>query len=580
MDAPGPDVRLVPVPALRGLKAYSPPRHPAPVDLHLDGNEGAIPPEALLAVLEGLGPDELRRYPDAHPLEAALARRFGVDPARVVVTAGGDDALERALRCVVGPGRTVVLPAPSFEMLARFARLSGGEVVDVRWPEGAPFPTDAVLEALTPEAAAVAVVSPNNPTGAIAKAEDVVRIACAAPGVLVLADLAYVEFADEDPTPFLLDLPNVVVFRTLSKAWGLAGLRVGYAIAPVAIAGWMRASGLPYPCSRPSLALAGARLAAGDAAVANFVAEVRRERGRMSAMLASLGATPYPSQANFVLARFRDAALVRDGLAGLGIAVRAFPGHPLLEGRLRITCPGDQAAFSRLQRALRAVLDPAAVLFDMDGVLADVRESYRQAIVVAAASFGVVVTPGDVALAKRQPGSNNDWIVTRRLLAARGVEASLEAVKERFEAAYQGTATAPGLWTSERLLVPRDVLARMAGRRPLGIVTGRPRADAERFLRHAGVEDVFRVMVCMEDAPAKPDPAPLRVAMKRLGVDRAWMIGDAPDDVRAARSAEVMPLGVVTPGEDGGEAVAALLGAGAARVLASACEVEALLPGD
>ena len=88
----------VPVPMLSGATAYSPPRHPAPVDLHLDGNEGAAPPEALLAALQGLGSDLLRRYPDARPLERELAARFGVDPARVIVTAGGDDGLERAVR--------------------------------------------------------------------------------------------------------------------------------------------------------------------------------------------------------------------------------------------------------------------------------------------------------------------------------------------------------------------------------------------------------------------------------------------------------------------------------------------------
>ncbi len=568
----------VPVPMLSGATAYSPPRHPAPVDLHLDGNEGAAPPEALLAALQGLGSDLLRRYPDARPLERELAARFGVDPARVIVTAGGDDGLERAVRAVVGPGRTLVLPVPSFEMLARFAGLAGGDVIEVPWAAGTPYPIDAVLAVTGPTTGAVAVVSPNNPTGAVATAAEVLRIARALPHALILADLAYVEFADEDPTPQLLDQPNVAVFRTLSKAWGLAGLRVGYAIAPERVAGWMRITGLPYPVARPSLALAGARLSSGLSAVDGFVAEVRRERDSLTAFLVRLGALPFPSQANFVLARFADATWVRDGLAGLGIAVRAFPGSADLKDCLRITCPGDKAAFDRLQRALASVLDPEALLFDMDGVLVDVGESYRVAIVIAAAGFGVTLTADEVAQAKRAPGSNNDWVVTRRLLAERGVDASLEAVKERFEAAYQGTSTTPGLWTRERLAVPREVLERLAIRMPLAIVTGRPRADAERFLRHAGVEGLFRAIVCMEDAPAKPDPAPVELALRRLGVSRAWMLGDAPDDVRAARGAEVVPVGVVMPGADAVDAGAALLSAGAARVLAGVSLVEEVLP--
>ena len=568
----------VPVPMMSGATAYSAARHPAPVDLYLDGNEGAAPPETLLAALNGMGSDLLCRYPDAAPLERELAGRFGVDPARVVVTAGGDDGLERAVRAVVGPGRSLVLPVPSFEMLARFASLAGGDVIEVPWPAGASYPTDAVIAAAGPTTGAVAVVSPNNPTGAIATADDVLRIARAMPHALILADLAYVEFADEDPTPLLLDQPNVAVFRTLSKAWGLAGLRVGYAIAPLQVAGWMRITGLPYPVARPSLALAGARLATGDQAVAGFVAQVRREREALTDLLARLGATPFPSQANFVLARFADAAWVRDGLAGMGIAVRAFPGTPGLHDCLRITCPGDAASFSRLTHAIESVLHPSALLFDMDGVLVDVGDSYRVAIGCAALSFGVIVTADDVAAAKREPGSNNDWVLTRRLLAARGVEASLEAVKERFEAAYQGTSEAPGLWTRERLLVPREVLVRLAARMPLAIVTGRPRGDAERFLRLAGIDGLFKVTVCMEDAPAKPDPAPVLLALRRLGVAKAWMLGDTPDDVRAARGAGVVPLGVVTPGENVAVAGAALLSSGAARVLVAGAEVEEVLP--
>jgi histidinol-phosphate aminotransferase len=573
------DVEVVqPVPALTGMTAYSTPKHPAPIDLHLDGNEGVLPPEALLQTLEGLGADELRRYPDALPLEEALARRFGVDPVRVVVTAGGDDALERAVRAVVGPGRNLVLPVPSFEMLGRFARLSGGDVVELPWPEGTPFPILGVLAAITPDTAAVAVVSPNNPTGGVATAEDILRIARAAPGVLVLADLAYVEFADEDPTPHLLDLPNVAVFRTMSKAWSLAGLRVGYAIATPEVAGWMRATGLPYPCSRPSLALAGARVASGEAAMRRFTNDVRNERNQLSANLAGLGATVFPSQANFILARFDDALFVRDGLAGQGIAVRAFPGNPRLEGRLRITCPGDAVAFARLQNALQITMNPQALLFDMDGVLADVSDSYRQAIIDAAAAFGVHLSAQEVAKAKREPGSNNDWVVTRRLLAARGVDATLEEVTVQFETAYQGSDAAPGLWTRESLAVPHATLERLAARLPLGIVTGRPRGDAERFLRHAGIDGLFSAVVCMGDAPAKPDPAPVQLAMQRLNVNRAWMIGDAPDDVRAARSAGVLPLGIVTPGEDSGESTGALMIAGASRVVDSVAQLEGLLP--
>ena len=566
----GPD-RPTPIASLRDRQAYRVPRHPAPVDLYLDGNEGSRPPLDLLGELAGNGSDLLRRYPDASALEARIAAHYGVEPERVLVTAGGDDALERAIRCVMEPGRALAAPVPTFEMLGRFARMAGGEVREVPWPPGEPFPLEGFRAVLDRSVSAIAIVSPNNPTGAVASMDQFRALSREAPWALILADLAYVEFADEDPTGGLLDLPNVVVFRTFSKAWGLAGLRVGHAIAPREVAGWMRAGGLPYPCSRPSLALAEARWLQGRQQVLAFVERVRWERAALSTALYDLGLHPFPSQGNFVLVRCPDAGWVRDALAGLGIAVRAFPDHPDLRDDLRITCPGEHSGFDRLMASLKAALSPQALLFDLDGVLADVRDSYLEAIRLTAASFGVAVSPADVVHAKSLPGHNNDWVATRWLLARAGVDVSLEEVTHRFEALYQGEGDREGLHRRERLLVDPGVLRDLARRRPLGLVTGRPRRDAQRFLDHLGIGELFGALVCLEDAPGKPDPAPVRQAMDTLGVQRAWMVGDSPDDIRAARAAGVVPLGIGAAGDP------SLLAVGAARVLPSAAAVLDLL---
>lgn len=357
MTAPRP----TPAPRVAGLTGYvapSPAPGPVPVDLRLDGTERtALPPAVVLAAAE---PAWLHRYPDAKPLEATLAARLGIAPDRVAVTAGADEALDRLCRAVAAPGRTVVCTTPTFEMIPRYARLAGADVVEVPWIRG-PFPLDAVRAACRPDTALVFGVSPNNPTGAPIPAAAFAALAAAAPQALVVADLAYVEFADADPTAELLRLPNAVAIRTLSKAWGCAGLRVGYAAGPADAIGWLRAAGGPYAVSRPSLALAAARLAGDDADVRAYIRQIREERGRLAALLANLGAEPLPSQANFVLARFRDAADVRTGLAARGIAVRAFPGRPELDGWLRIACPADPTAFTRLEAALIAVLPASPV---------------------------------------------------------------------------------------------------------------------------------------------------------------------------------------------------------------------------
>ena len=348
---------LTPNPVIAGLRPYRVPRARAHFDLHLDGNEGLAPDPALLTRLAGADPEIIRRYPKPGDLEAALAERCGVAPEQVVATCGADDALDRACRAALAPGRQLVLPAPTFEMVGRYARLVGAEVIQVPWP-GGPYPLDAVLAATGPDTGAVAVVSPNNPTGAVASAADLEALGAAVPHAVILVDLAYGEFADEDLTGVALRLPNAIVFRTLSKAWGLAGLRVGYALGPAPLIDWLRVTGNPYAVTGLSALLASWRLAEGQSAVDAFVGRVRHERRALGDLLARLGAEPYPSQANFVLVRVADAVALRDGLAAHGIAVRAWPGRADLRGLVRITCPGDSGDFDRLARTLEEVMTP------------------------------------------------------------------------------------------------------------------------------------------------------------------------------------------------------------------------------
>lgn len=556
---------------------YAVPAHPAPIDLRLDANEGPPPRLEVVEALAGLNPEVLQRYPKARALEAVLARKHGVEPHRVVATAGADGAIERICSAFLGPGRELILPVPTFEMLSRYAEIAGARTVEIDWSNG-PFPTQEVLAAAGLETAMIAVISPNNPTGAVAENADIVRLSEACPQTVILVDAAYAEFAQADLTPVALTLPNVVVTRTLSKAWGLAGLRVGYAIAPTEIALRIRAAGGPYDVSGVSLAIALARLQCDSDDIEDYINRVRLERDELAECIRDLGGEPVPSQANFVFARVRDAVWIRDSLAGQGIGIRIFPDQPKLSSCIRITCPGNESSFSRVLTALSRSFQPQAILFDLDGVLADVSNSYRRAIRETARSFGVEVTFEDVAEAKAAPDSNNDWVVTHRLLSARGVRVSLEEVTRRFESIYQGVSAEFGLWMTERLLPEMTLLERLRQRVRLGIVTGRPRSDATRFLRCAGVDAMFDVMVCMEDAPLKPDPGPVVLALRRLGVERAWMIGDTPDDVRAARAAGVVPLGIIAPSDESSITSERLLAVGAARVLNTLAELEELLP--
>ncbi|MEE8147696.1 MAG: HAD-IA family hydrolase, partial [Longimicrobiales bacterium] len=355
--------------------------------------------------------------------------------------------------------------------------------------------------------------------------------------------------------------------------------RVGYAVASPEVATLLRNVGSPFPVAGLSLAAVRAQMSTGEAALGEHVVAVRAGRGRLTETLNRLGVETSPAQGNFVLGDFgAQSDFVFNGLNALGVRVRRFPHRPEIKNALRITVPDHAEPMERLLEALETCLAPEALLFDLDGVIADVEESYRRCVLETAGTFGVDVTREELATEVLAGDANNDWVLTQRIMAGQGVDVSLDDVTKAYQEAYIGTSTSPGLRESERLLVARDVLASLADRLPLAIVTGRPREEAEWFLEREGLTDLFQAVVCMEDGPLKPDPAPVRAAASRLGVERAWMIGDTPDDIRAAAGAGTVPIGVVAPGPDPTASAVALREAGAATVLAAIDDLMELLP--
>ena len=556
---------------------YSGPATRDPGVLKLDGNEGSAPPSDILARIAADDLSVLRDYPSPRGLEAEIAEWLGVDPARVVVTAGADDALDRVCRAYLRPGRRIVLPVPAFEMMYRFIAATGGEARTVAWEDE--FPREAVIGALDDSVSVVTVISPNNPTGRVATSEDLTQVARAASNAIVLLDHVYVDYADDDLTMLATSFENVVTVRSFSKAWGLAGCRIGYAIASPEVAAVLRNTGNPFPVAGLSITAVRAQLEGGRAALETHVQRIRGARDVLAEAITQVGGRPTPSQGNFVFADFEDrAALVHDGLASLGIRVRRFPHRDEIATGVRISVPQGDQEMERLRAGLATILAPEALLFDLDGVLADVEDSYRRCVIETAGAFGVRISRADLETEVMAGHANNDWVLTQRILKAHGVDAALTEVTERFQEIYEGTTGKPGLRESERLLVDRGVLERLAARYPLAIVTGRPRAEAEWFLDRVGVSGLFGAVVCLEDGPLKPDPAPVRAALAQLDVGRAWMVGDTPDDLRAARAAGVLPVGIVAPGDEPANTIPALRDAGAVTVLGDVTDIEDLIP--
>ena len=328
--------------------------------LRLDANEGPLPPEELLDSLSQIDRDLVRRYPDASVLESKLAARLGVDPAQVLVGAGGDGTIASFAGALLGPTASptpvpFVCTTPTFQMIPANARLFGAEVTEVPWFDE-PFPVDVFCEAASAPGACAAIVSPNNPTGATVEWSDVERVADTLDSGALLLDLAYEEFAEQDLASPALRVPNVIQLRTLSKAYGLAGLRVGYLVGSPEWIDRLRAVAPPYPCSSLSLILAERAIgldAVPDRLVLGAIAE---RRDALRERLLAGGFEVPESDANFLCARGPAANALYEGLRSEGVLVRRFSRRPDLEDCLRITTPTSPDERARLDAALDVVL--------------------------------------------------------------------------------------------------------------------------------------------------------------------------------------------------------------------------------
>jgi histidinol-phosphate aminotransferase len=330
--------------------AYNPPKFKHDITLPLSRNESTCPIDDLPQRLAGQA-DLVARYPDHQALQAAIGQWVGVSADRIVLTAGGDDAIDRVMRRSISKDRkNVVCHAPSFEMIAIYADSYGGNLVETVWSSGE-FPFEQFCASIDNQTAIVCVVTPNNPTGSTVATDQILQIAALAKthGAMLLVDNAYVEFADEDPTAALTQDPNVGIIRTFSKAWGLAGLRVGYLIAPSAqYAGMIRDAAGPFPVSAVSLETARVALTEYQSEMQSGISMVRKLREILMLVLEDCGAVAVPSGGNFILAEFDNADEVWEKLVEAGVGVRKFPGSKLLENKLRITVPTQVSDYLQL----------------------------------------------------------------------------------------------------------------------------------------------------------------------------------------------------------------------------------------
>jgi len=349
--------------AVADLPAYRPGRdaqqaeaeHGITDAIKLASNENPEPPLAAVVEAIAAAATGVNRYADhrATPVREALAARLGVDAACITVGSGSSGVLHQIFSTYVADGDEVLFPWRSFEVYPIYTRLAAGRQVDVALTADLGVDVDALIGALTPATKVVVVATPNNPTGVVCPTADLARLATAAgDDTIVVVDEAYREFAPADGDDAVRDLVgihhNVVVTRTLSKAQGLAGLRLGYAIGHPGVIADIDKVAVPFAVN--ALAQAGALAALDNAAAINErVARIVAERTRVVDTLRVAGWWLPEPAGNFVYLPVGDAAAdLALALERVGVVVRPFAGDGV-----RITI-GTEAENDRMLTALAA----------------------------------------------------------------------------------------------------------------------------------------------------------------------------------------------------------------------------------
>jgi histidinol-phosphate aminotransferase len=308
--------------------------------LHLNENTGGCSPRVIDA-LRRLKPTDISTYPSYPALVLTIARYFNVDPEWVLLTNGLDEGILMAAVGHISKARIhdaeTIVPTPAFDPYPNSTAAAGATAIRVPANPDLSFPTDAVIRAVTPKTRMIFLNTPNNPTGQLISIDDLKRISAAAGNAIVLIDEAYIEFGGESFVPHVAQYPNVLVGRTFSKAYGLAGMRVGIVIGQAPALQPVRDVTLPFNIN--VIALTAVRAALEDTEfLPRYAAEVRESRELLYAACRRLGLGYWESAANYVLVRVGETTTpFIQALSARKIHVRDRSKDPATPGCVRIT---------------------------------------------------------------------------------------------------------------------------------------------------------------------------------------------------------------------------------------------------
>jgi len=554
--------------AVMEMQAYSPPTSDREGYLKLDFNENTKGCSYnVIKSLKQIKRYTLSTYPEYTKLRKELARYCNVKADEILATNGTDEAIKTIIETYIERSRDeIIIPVPTYAMFKFYAQLDEAIIKGITYNVDLSFPTEQVISAINDKTKIIVLVNPNNPTGTSINTKDIIKIIEKAKRYdsIVLLDEAYYQFYGKTSIPLIKKYDNLFITQTFSKAFGLAGLRLGYIISNKSNIKIIQKVLSPYSVNIVAAICALTALKESNY-IKRYVSEVIASKKILYKELDNLGIKYYKSDANFILIKIGAKAVeFCKKLRNKGILVRNRSSDQLLDGCVRITL-GTIRQTKQLVREMRQIIKEInpLLIFDIDGVLVDVSKSYRVAIKKTAEYFTEArISFEEIQKYKDKGGLNNDWDLTESIIKDNGKSIDKKKIIKKFQSYYDS------LIKNEKWLLDKIILQLLSKRYTLAILTGRPRKEAYSVLKKNKITDYFDIIVTMEDiAKQKPFPDGLLKILNQYPNSDAYYFGDSIDDMKAAISANIKSIGVLPPQDKSSQLQNILIKTGAKIVI-------------
>lgn len=568
---------IKPKKSVENMSGYFVPMYENDWDIKIDSNENNYGPSPK--VIEALSHCDYKNisfYPFYGELSQKIADYQGFNIENIKVTNGADEAIQAIVQTYLEQDESLLTLDVSFDMPSIYTQIQGGNVIKVPFVQKWKFPVDGFLNELSKsDVKIVYLASPNNPTGNLIEENDLVKILENAQNKVVLIDETYANYSGKSYKKFVNEYDNVFIVRSFSKDFALAGMRLGYIISNENNIKNLKKVVSPFSVN--AFAMKAGIAALSDVPYfENVKNEIIASKKELKLFLEVLGAKVYDSFANFLLVDFGlKAEFVFNKLKRANIAVKLFKNGSLLENHLRITIP-TKVGLERIKDTLKV---KPALVFDMDGVLVDARNSYRVTIEKTYEHFtGKSVSQQEIQDAKNLGGLNNDWDLTQFLLKKAGYDVSYEDITNVFQQIYWNDGK--GLINNETPLFDKKIFEELSKDYNLSIFTGRLKAEAMFALEKFGTVDLFYPILTTDDIPfgmGKPNPYGLNLTKERTIASSYTYFGDTSDDILAAKAADYLAIGVLPPQDKSQKLIESLQSKGATATLNSINDIKTIL---